>query len=106
MVQPSAVEGAFAAPLRLLAPDDVGEAEALPLAARPASFEGRVLGILDNRKHNSERLLLEVGELLRRQYRLRDVRLHKKPSFNVEVSPELLQAMVQECDLVVTGIGD
>ena len=99
-------DGRFDAPVYLLAPDGTRDDEALPLAERPASFAGKVLGVLDNRKHNSERLLMSVAEMLRGHFDLGDVRLHKKPAFNVEVAREQLAEMTRGCDLVLTGIGD
>ena len=39
-----------------------------PLAARPASLEGRVMGFLDNTKPNADLFLGRVHELLTAKY--------------------------------------
>ncbi len=106
MDKPASGEGKFTTPVYLLAPGGVGDEQAAVLTERPTSFSGKVLGVLDNRKYNSERLLISVANQLRSHYELSDVRLHKKPAFNVEVAQEQLAEMAWECDLVITGIGD
>lgn len=75
-----------------------------PGAARLPQLQGKRIGLLDNIKHNAEYLLTEVGERLTREYGC-EVRLIRKKTYTKYCEP-LLLASLEDCDAVVTAIGD
>ncbi len=76
------------------------------LAARPDSLHGLRLGLLANTKRNAEQFLADVGQLLSDQYGVQVVLAAKKPNI-VETAPEPIMAELgEQCDIVVTGVGD
>lgn len=77
-----------------------------PLAPRPADLRGRTVGLLANTKQNAERFLDEVGELLRGQQDIAGVVRRKKLSITDTVPPDMLAELVEQCDVVVVGVGD
>jgi len=76
------------------------------LAARPGSLSGLRLGLLANTKRNAEQFVQQVGEQLAERYGVRTVLARKKPNI-VETAPEQMMAeLADQCDIVVTGVGD
>lgn len=83
----------------------VATAGPTPLAPRPLDLRGRTVGLLANTKQNAERFLDEVGELLRDQEIAGIVR-RKKLSITDTVPPDMLAELVEQCHVVVVGVGD
>jgi hypothetical protein len=76
------------------------------LAVRPDSLNGLRLGLLANTKRNAEQFLADVGQLLSDQYGVQVVLARQKPNI-VETAPEPTMAELgEQCDIVVTGVGD
>ena len=73
-------------------------------AARLDQLQGKCIGLLDNIKHNAEYLLAEVGERLTREYGC-SVRVVRKKTYTKFAEPAVL-ALLEDCDAVVTAIGD
>ena len=82
--------------------DEHGEQDAL--AARPASLDGKVVGLLNNTKDLVEVLLEEVESLLRADYPKAQFRHFRKQSVS-GAAPDLLEELAT-CDAVVTAVGD
>lgn len=76
------------------------------LADRPDTLDGKVLGLLDNHKHNASSLLEAVQELLSQRYELAGVVRASKPDVSRPCPSEIIDELVESCDLVVTAIGD
>lgn len=81
------------------------ERERHRLARALPSLEGRTVGLLDNGKRNSDRLLDFVEEALRRDYGVREVVRVRKRDPSRPASPEVM-ASLQRCDALFTGVGD
>jgi hypothetical protein len=76
------------------------------MADRPGSLHGLRLGLLANTKRNAEQFLADVGTLLADEYGIQVVLARKKPNI-VETAPEPIMAELgEQCDIVVTGVGD
>ncbi len=80
--------------------------DSVRLAPRPADFRGLTLGLLDNTKVNAARLLEHLGEELQRSHGVERVVHYTKDYFGTPLSDELRQRVADECDLVITGVGD
>lgn len=76
------------------------------LAPRPPHLRGLRLGLVENTKFNSERLLLALAERLQRTHGATVGLLHRKRSPNHEVDEAAVRALRQASDLVISGIGD
>ena len=75
-------------------------------ADRPASLEGKVIGILDNGKAKSDLLLHEVQELLRTEAGVKELLVLRKLSAYRPAPDEQLDDLARRADVVITGIGD
>ena len=79
---------------------------AAALAPRRADLRGVRVGLLENTKHNAALLLDDLAELLQREHGAAGVLRRTKTAFALPLPDELLQELVRECDVVVTGVGD
>ena len=91
-------------PQVLLDPTSERAPVARALRARPASFDGLTVGILDISKARGDifldRIELRLGE------RGIGVRRYKKPTFTRPAPTALKQQIAAECNLVIEGLAD
>lgn len=76
------------------------------LAPRPGDLRGLTVGLLDNTKANASALLSEIDGQLQGRYRTAGARRYTKDYFGTPVETGLLRQIQDECDLVITAIGD
>jgi len=87
-------------------PRGLVHAAATPLAPRVTTIEGLRLGILDNSKWNANKLLRGSLERLQAAHGLAATNYYVKHSFSKDAAPELIAQIADECDIVLTAIGD
>ena len=75
-------------------------------APRPDSLKGKKVGLVDNTKFNSDKLLQKIGEVLKQQYGVDGTIIRRKKSPSSYVHEEILNELSKECHAVVAGIGD
>ena len=87
--------------------------EALPLAIRPESLDGKVLGLLPNWRPSAVEILGAVGALLQERYALagliQEQPVREVPSRSgglIDALGGLLDDLAQRADVVVTATGD
>lgn len=80
--------------------------EELGLSSRIASLEGKVVGLLENRKYHADAFLQELQRVLEQDYRARKVVYAAKFTFSMPCAEETLDSLVAECDALVHGIAD
>lgn len=76
------------------------------LAPRLTDLNGKVVGLLDNSKMNSDRFLEHTVAILGEKYRFAAVLRKRKPSASKLAPPEIMEEFVEKCDLVITAVGD
>lgn len=75
------------------------------LVTRPSSFDGLVVGFLDNGKPNSDRFLDILTETVGEQGMREAVRARKTHVGRL-ADPAVLDDLAARCDVVITGVGD
>jgi hypothetical protein len=75
-------------------------------APRPASLAGATVGLLENTKQNAALFLQELGRLLQERHGVSGLVLRTKKVFALQVSEELLKELTEQCDVLITGVGD
>lgn len=92
--------------LGLMLPID--EAVAVAQRAAPAlpTLRGTVAGFLDNRKNNADRLLARIRDVMQAQHALADVVWRPKFIYSRTAAPDVLEALAERCQFVITAIGD
>jgi hypothetical protein len=81
-------------------------AEPGTLAPRKGTLEGATIGLLNSTKRNSDILLHAIGMELKEMYGVKEVIEVSKPTFSLPAPPKLVDELVEECDVVITGVGD
>lgn len=76
------------------------------LTRRPGNLEGLTVGLLDNTKPNATALLENIAGELERRYGIGGSRMYTKDYFGTPVKEELLKQIADECDVVITAVGD
>jgi hypothetical protein len=76
------------------------------LAQRKTSLEGLRLGILDNSKWNANKLLRGASTALGKGIKFAAINYYVKESFSKDASPQLIEEITRENDIVLTAIGD
>jgi len=91
----------------LLSPEGSSQIGQHRLAPRRFStLDGVRLGLLGNSKLNADAVLVAVGDLLKERYALKSVFVRSKPSFGKPAPDEVVAEMMDNADVVVTGVGD
>jgi hypothetical protein len=91
----------------ILSPEGTSNTTRRQLAPRRfRTLDGVRLGLLGNSKLNADAVLLAVGELLQEKYAVKSVFMRSKPTFSKPASEELIDEVIQNADVVLTGVGD
>lgn len=78
---------------------------AAPRAPRPATLQGKRVGLLINTKQNARPFLEEVGRLLAERYGV-TLTERTKVNFAVPEPEDVIKDLAQASDVIVTGVGD
>ena len=81
-----------------LDPRDEGDPGPAALAPRPASLDGKTLGLFSNNKPHSEELLRMIADVIAERYEIKGVVEHNKGGHQWPAQPEDLRTLAQECD--------
>ena len=76
------------------------------LAPRIQDFNGLRIGLLDNRKHNVDRLLAGFEKVFRQRYEIADVVNLTKFIFSMPASDTDIATLVERSDFVIGAIAD
>jgi hypothetical protein len=92
--------------LTILVPTNAAQELHAERAARRSSLHGLRLGILDNGKPNSDRFLELLADNLVGTFGVRITTRLKKPAIGRLAPPEMVEQLVSNTDVTVTGVGD
>ncbi len=73
---------------------------------RPDSLRGKRVGLIENTKFNSDRLLQKIGDVLKSDYGAAETRMWRKHNSSVPAHDEIIEEVRKTCDVMVAGIGD
>ena len=80
--------------------------EELGLSANLTSLQGKVVGLLENRKYHADSFLQELGEVLVRDYAVQKVVYATKFSYSAPCAGETLDDLASQCDVLIHGVAD
>jgi len=92
--------------IRVLNPIGEVRQERLAVPPLPEEWAGRVVGFIDNTKHNFDRLAADLGALLQERYGVRAVIHRRKANAATPALSELIAELSKECDVVLAGSAD
>ena len=88
-------------PIVVFDPRDEGGPGQAILAPRPATLDGKVIGLLSNNKPHSEELLRMIADVIRERYEITGIVEHNKGGHQWPAKKEDLEALVGRCDVAV-----
>ena len=94
------------AAMEILDPTVEPKKQPLTYVPRPDSLKGKRIGLVENTKFNSDRLLLKIGDILKQEYGAAETRLWRKHNAGVPAHDEIIDEAKRGVDAVVAGIGD
>ena len=92
--------------IELLDPTTEAAAQPVAFAARPDTLAGKRVALIENTKFNSDKILLRMGEILKSEYGVAEVKLYHKRNASVPAHEEIIEELKRSCDVMVAGIGD
>ena len=92
--------------MEILDPTAEAAPQSIAYAPRPASLEGKRVGLIENTKFNSDRLLAKIGDMLKAEYGAAETRMWRKHNSSVPAHAEIIEELKTSCDVMVAGIGD
>jgi hypothetical protein len=92
--------------VRVFDPTTTPKEQALRYAPRPNTLQGKKVGLVENTKYNSDKLLLKIGKILQEEFGVQGVLLRRKRGSGVPAHEEIIRDIQTECDAVVAGVGD
>jgi hypothetical protein len=92
--------------IELLDPTTSVATQSIGYVDRPASLEGKRVGLIENTKFNSDRLLAKIGDILKAEYGAAEWTMFRKHNSSVPAHDELIAEIRKTCDVTVAGIGD
>jgi hypothetical protein len=78
----------------------------LTYVPRPDSLRGKRIGLVENTKFNSDKLLQKIGDILKNEYGAAETRMWRKHNSSVPAHQEIIDDAKRAVDVVVAGIGD
>ena len=92
--------------MEILDPTVEPREQPLTYVARPDSLQGKRIGLVENTKFNSDKLLQKIGEILKQEYGAAETRMWRKHNAGVPAHDEIIDEARRGVDVVVAGIGD
>jgi len=92
--------------ITVLSPVGETRAAAAGIPTLPSNLRNLTVGFLDNTKHNFDRLVTEMGAILRERFGVKDVVHARKANAATGAAPEIIEALGKKCDLVFAGSAD
>jgi hypothetical protein len=92
--------------IEILDPTTEAATQTIAFAPRPPALAGLRVGLIENTKFNSDRLLQKIGEILKTEYGAAEVRMWRKHNSSVPAHQEVIDELTRTCDVMVAGVGD
>jgi len=75
------------------------------IAPRVTEFQGKTVGLLDDGIMHSGVTMARIGELLQERHGVAKIVSRRKPNLSAPAPKEMYQAIMEEADFVVVGVG-
>jgi dTDP-4-amino-4,6-dideoxygalactose transaminase len=77
-----------------------------PASLKPVQLSGATVGFIDNAKPNFNHLVDDLAALLTSQYGVKRIIIRRKTSASIPATSDVVEALANACDIVITGSGD
>ena len=79
--------------------------QSIAFSPRPRSLQNLQIGLVDNTKFNSDKLLLRIAKILKQEYGAKSHIIRSKGKATVP-DMKVIEDPAGNCDVVIAGIGD
>ena len=93
-------------PMEIFDPSTSPEREAIDYAPRPENLRGLRVGLVENTKFNSDKILLKIADRLAAKHGMEMVMLSRKQSASASVEEAAVADFKTKADFVLAGVGD
>ncbi|MEE8302098.1 MAG: hypothetical protein V3S24_06660 [Candidatus Tectomicrobia bacterium] len=92
--------------LQVFDPTTEVKEQAVAFVPRPDSLRNLRVGLVENTKFNSDKLLLRIAAILEQEYGANSHIMRSKHNSGVPAHEEIVNEFTANCDVVVAGVGD
>ena len=92
--------------IEILDPTAEDVPEELGLSDTLFHLDGKVVGLLENRKYHADAFLAELREVLLNEYGAAKIVYETKFTYSAPCADETIQSLSQDCDVVIHAIAD
>lgn len=92
--------------MKLIDPTVKSAAQQRTIAPRLDSLEGKTIGLLTNSKVNADVLLRETAALFGARHQCKVLDLASKQNASAPAPGGIIKDLAQECDFLITAMGD
>lgn len=92
--------------LQVFDPTIAAKEQSLAFVPRPESLRNVRIGLVENTKYNSDKLLVRIAAILEKDYGAQSHILRSKFNSSVPAHQEIIDEYKASCDIVVAGVGD
>lgn len=80
--------------------------QVIAFVPRPESLRNLRIGLVENTKYNSDKLLLKIAAILEQEHGAQSHIIRSKHNAGVPPHQEIIDEYVKSCDVVIAGVGD
>ena len=92
--------------MELLDPTVEQPQQAISFAPRPGALAGKRVALVENTKHNSDKLLERIGDILKKEHGVAEWKIFHKHNSSVPAHKEVIDEVKAGYDVMVAGVGD
>ncbi len=92
--------------MKIFDPTNPAEEKRFEFAPRPKSLNNLRIGLVDNTKFNSDKLLIKIATILEKEYGAKNHIIGRKHNAAVPAHDEIMNEVASNCDVVIAGVGD
>lgn len=92
--------------LKIFDPTTPTKVEKVNFVPRPESLSNLRIGLVDNAKFNSDKLLIKIAMVLEKDYGAKSHVIRRKHNPGVPAHEEIINELASNCDVIISGIGD
>ena len=92
--------------LKIFDPTTPARVEKINFVPRPGSLKNLRIGLVDNAKFNSDKLLIKIAVILENDYGAESHVIRRKHNPGVPAHEEIISELASGCDVIISGIGD
>jgi len=92
--------------IQVFDPTTEAKEQTVAFVPRPDSLRNLRIGLVENTKYNSDKLLVRIAAILEKEYGAKSHIMRSKHNSGVPAHKEIIDEYTANCDVVIAGVGD